>query len=273
MNQFGLVQAINRFRQRVVVAVTTAAHGRLDTGLGQSFAVLYGHVLRAPVTVMNQRIITLRLSVIQGLFQRVQNEVCPHGTALSPAHYPARVDVNDKGHVLPALPGRYIGEIRNPQLVGPIRLELPVNAVQRAWRFGIADGGAHNLATAHAPQAQAPHQSLDRAAGHGSAFAVHLVPDFVSTIDLHIGLPDTLDLQGQRDITLDACTTQLRVALTRCMTPVTRRGNLQDFANWLDPEGFTVLVYEILQDLSLRSSSYKDTPWWSTPRGQISVIE
>jgi hypothetical protein len=34
MNQFRLVQAVDRFSQRVIVAVATAADGRLDTRFG-----------------------------------------------------------------------------------------------------------------------------------------------------------------------------------------------------------------------------------------------
>lgn len=46
MNQFGLVQAVDRFSQRVIVAVATATDGRLDTRLGQTFAVSNADVLR-----------------------------------------------------------------------------------------------------------------------------------------------------------------------------------------------------------------------------------
>ncbi|CAB3797639.1 hypothetical protein LMG28690_04594 [Paraburkholderia caffeinilytica] len=36
MNQFGLVQAIDRFSQRIVVAVAAAADGWFDAGFGRS---------------------------------------------------------------------------------------------------------------------------------------------------------------------------------------------------------------------------------------------
>ena len=55
--------------------------------------------------MMDQRIVTLRLPVIQGLLQRIQNKVGLHGTALAPTHDPASVNVERVGHVLPALPG------------------------------------------------------------------------------------------------------------------------------------------------------------------------
>lgn len=45
MNQFRLVQAVDRFGQRIVVAVAPAADRRLDAGLGQPFAVANADIL------------------------------------------------------------------------------------------------------------------------------------------------------------------------------------------------------------------------------------
>ncbi|MGF6935466.1 hypothetical protein OKW41_004628 [Paraburkholderia sp. UCT70] len=45
MNQFGLVQAIDRFSQCIVVAVAAAADGWFDAGFGQSLAVSNADVL------------------------------------------------------------------------------------------------------------------------------------------------------------------------------------------------------------------------------------
>lgn len=98
-------------------------------------------------------------------------------------------------------------------------------------------------------------QPLEGAAGHCKAFSAHLVPDLVGALDLRIGLPGTLDLRRQGRIALCPCAAQCRVALTRCMTQVTRWGNLQDLADRLDPIAVAVLVDKVLQDLSLRSSS------------------
>jgi hypothetical protein len=104
-------------------------------------------------------------------------------------------------------------------------------------------------------QAQLTHQPLDRAARHGHTFAVELTPDFVSAVDLHVGLPHALDLRHQACIALRATRAQRRVALTGCMAPVRRRGDLQDATDRLDPELLAMLVDEGLQDLMRRSSS------------------
>jgi len=49
------------------------------------------------------------------------------------------------------------------------------------------------------------------------------------------------------------------------MTPISRRGNLQPLADRLDPVGIAMLVDEIPQDLSRRSSS----AWAKKRTGQL----
>ena len=92
--------------------------------------------------------VLIRLTVIQSLLQRVQNKVRSHGTADPPAHNPAGIHVDHKGHVLPALPGRDVREVRYPQLVGAISLELAIDPVQRTWRRCIRYRGTNDLASA-----------------------------------------------------------------------------------------------------------------------------
>lgn len=70
-NQLGLVQTVDGLGQGVVIAVTLAAHGRLDAGLGQSLGVADADVLRAPVGVADQASIAFGLPGVQGLLQRV----------------------------------------------------------------------------------------------------------------------------------------------------------------------------------------------------------
>ena len=99
------------------------------------------------------------------------------------------------------------------------------------------------------------HQTLDRAARHHDALAVHLQPDLVGSVDLPVGVPHALNVGLQTLVTLGACTAQLRVALPGCVAPVTRRGHLQRPADGLDPVVITVAVDVGLHDLSRRSSS------------------
>jgi hypothetical protein len=48
MDDFGLVEAVDRFGEGVVVAVADAADRGLDAGLGQAFGVFDRDVLAAP---------------------------------------------------------------------------------------------------------------------------------------------------------------------------------------------------------------------------------
>ena len=74
-------------------------------------------------------------------------------------------------------------------------------------------------------------------------------------IDLHVGLPDALDLGHQRLVASSASAALFRAATKGCVPSVSRRGNLQNLADRLNPVGVAVLVDEVPQDLSRRSSS------------------
>jgi hypothetical protein len=54
VDDFGLVEAVDRIGQRVVVAIADTTDGGLDARLGQAFGVLDGDVLAASVAVMNE---------------------------------------------------------------------------------------------------------------------------------------------------------------------------------------------------------------------------
>jgi hypothetical protein len=75
MNQFGLLQPVDRLGQRVVVAVAPAAHRQLDAGFGKAFGVPNRHVLRTAIRMMDQRVIALWPAGVQRLLQRIQHEV------------------------------------------------------------------------------------------------------------------------------------------------------------------------------------------------------
>src|SRR5471032_15261 len=255
MYQFCLVQTVDGLGQRIVVAVALTAHGRFNAGFRQAFTVADGDVLRAPVAVMNQCVVTLRLASVQRLFQGIQDEVGAHRTADAPGYDAPRKHINHKSHIDKALPGRDVGEVGHPELIGSLCLELTMDPVQRARCGSIGDGGLHDFAPHHTTQAGAAHQAFDGAAGGLDAFAAQLAPDLFCTINLHIGFPDALNLRGQNIVTLGARAAQSRIAPLRDVTPVAGRGDLQDFANRLDPIRLAVLVDERSHDLKRRSSS------------------
>src|SRR5471032_3130172 len=135
MYQFCLVQAVDGLGQRVIIAVALTAHRGLNAGLRQTLAVADGNVLRAPVAMMNQGVVTLGLAGVQRLLQGIKDEVGAHRTADTPAHDAPGKDINHKGHIDKALPSRDVGEIRHPELIGPLCFEL---AMTRSSGHGAA---------------------------------------------------------------------------------------------------------------------------------------
>jgi len=127
-----------------------------------------------------------------------------------------------------------------------MRFEHAAHPVQRARHLGVRDRGAHGLAAPHALQSEPAHQPFHRATRHRHPFAIHLLPDLVGAIDLHIGLPNLLDVGNQLLIALGTGWQQRRVALPGRMQAVTAGGDLQDLADRLDPEAVTMLIDKCL---------------------------
>jgi hypothetical protein len=194
--------------------------------------------------VVHQLAIALGAPRIQRLLQRVEHEVGLHGTADPPAHDATREHIDDEGDVHEALPSRHVGEVRHPQLVRSLGVEVPVDAVQRTRRLGVGHRRAHPLAATHPLQPEPPHQSLHRAACHRHAFAHELAPDLVGAVDLQVLVIHALHLRQQARVALGPRGQQRRTALARRAAPVRRWGNLQRAADRLDPEASAVLVDE-----------------------------
>ena len=91
------------------------------------------------------------------MLQRIQNEVRAHRAADPPTDNAPGVHINDKGHVLPTLPGRYVCEITDPQLIGALGFEVPVDLIEWTRPFRVGYGGAQRFATANATQTQSFH--------------------------------------------------------------------------------------------------------------------
>ena len=166
------------------------------------------------------------LAVVQRLLQGVEHEVGPHRAAHAPAHDAPGEHVDHERHVDEALPGRDVGEVADPQLVGPFGLELPIDPVQRARRLGVRHGGAHDLASHARPAGLArriSRSTVQRATVN--AFAAQLPPDLVGSVDLHVGLPDALEPAAQDCIALGprAAATPDRVDVPRGASSPTGR--------------------------------------------------
>ena len=110
MDQFCPVQTIDRFRQGVVSDVSFTAYRARNVDFVEMLAVAKGDVLGTLVGMVDQSCITLRLSCPQHLFWSIEHEVGVQGTAHPPAYDPTRKEIDHKGHIQPALPGREVGD-------------------------------------------------------------------------------------------------------------------------------------------------------------------
>jgi hypothetical protein len=136
------------------------------------------------------------------LLQGVEHEVCAHRRADLPADNASGEDVDDNRDIDEALAGGDVGEVGDPELIRPIRIQGPMDAVQWAWCGRVGRRGAHHLAASRTDQPLLAHQSLHSAACRGRVFAFQLPPDLANAVDLQIDPPDLLDLRHQRGITL-----------------------------------------------------------------------
>src|SRR4051794_6185287 len=107
-DHLGLEQAIDRLGKRVVVAVTDAADGGLDTSFEQPLCVPNRNVLATPVAVMNEAALHWS-AVVQRLLQSIEDKVGMRRPRNAPADDAAGENIDDEGHVHEALPGRDIG--------------------------------------------------------------------------------------------------------------------------------------------------------------------
>ncbi len=154
MDHLGLEQAVDRLGEGIVIGVAHAADRGLDAGLGEPVRVAQREVLRSPIRVVHEPVIPDGTALVQGLLQGVQHEARVSGSRHPPADDPPGKGVDHECHVDEARPGRDVGEVADPQRVGPRRPELAVDMVQRADGRRVGDGGANLSAPHHDPVAR-----------------------------------------------------------------------------------------------------------------------
>ena len=104
MDHFSLVRPMDGFGEGMVVGVPHAAHCGFDPRSGQTLGMADRHVLRSPITVVNQAVGAERPPGIQRLLQRIQYEVGPGRAGRLPADERASEDIDHDGYVDEALP-------------------------------------------------------------------------------------------------------------------------------------------------------------------------
>ncbi len=165
LDQLGLERAFERLGDGAVGAVADRADRCRDASVGEAVALADRGVLAASVAVMNH-VAAGQITPPDRHLQGVEDEVGAEVVGDLPADDGSAVDVEDEGDVHPSLPGRGVGDVGQPQLVGPGRHEAAIDQIRRAKRAVVGRGGEapsrnQRVPTADDKPAAAAASSLD----------------------------------------------------------------------------------------------------------------
>ena len=122
--------------------------------------------------------------------ERGDGEFGTHVPTHSPANHLAGEQVEDHGQVEPALAGRNVGDIRQPDLIGPVCDNILLEQVCRHRQAMLAVGCAHAIAArGPSPEAVLAHDPFDPLAADGLALGAQFGVDArrsVSFLVLHM---------------------------------------------------------------------------------------
>jgi hypothetical protein len=144
---------------------------------------------------------------------------------------------------MPDPSGRDVGDVGDPQGVGPAGGEVPIDQVRGTHRVGIGDGREHLLPSPrHALDAQLAHQTGGLVAADLMTGASCGEPQLVGAVDLAVRDPQR---QQDRHPHRIAYRPRRRRGLTALGRVVGARSHLQYTADGLDSELVTVGVDEL----------------------------
>ena len=167
-------------------------------GVGQAVGIAHRQVLRAAVAVMHQVTHLRAAALVNGLFERIEDEVGAQRGRDTPADDATRKDVDDERDVDEAAPGRDVREVRDPELIRTGRGESPLDQIRgpRGADIGLRRDRPRPPAD-RATQPQVSHQTLHGAARHAAALTPQLLPDLPRPIDLLVVVPHALNRGAQ----------------------------------------------------------------------------
>lgn len=115
VDDLGFEQTDDRLGQRVIIAVTRTADGRLQPGVSEAFGVFDRHILAAAIRMVDE--LSNEPARMDHLFERIQNKLCVLRCRCLPADDAVREGVDDKDNINEPTPGRHKREVGHPQLV------------------------------------------------------------------------------------------------------------------------------------------------------------
>ena len=105
-DHLGLVEAVDRLGQGVVIGIADAADRRFDASVGETLGVLDSDILRPAIGMMNETAAFGRSAVVERLLQGIQDKAGVCGARYPPANDPPGKGFDDEGHIDEALPRR-----------------------------------------------------------------------------------------------------------------------------------------------------------------------
>ena len=177
----GLQRREEALHRRVVPDVAGSAHRAGDAVVGHQPLELLAGVLAALIRVVQQGI---RLAASPDRHdQRVGDELRRHAGAHRPADHPAREQIDDGGHIEPALRGPDVGEVGNPLPVGSRCFEAAVEHIgSDGGRLPLTQIGRQAPPSRTRSESLQPHQSLDPVQSAGYPLGEQIVPHPPGTI-------------------------------------------------------------------------------------------
>jgi transposase-like protein len=118
-----------------------------------------------------------------GHLQGVQDQLGAHAGGRPPAHDQPREHVDDERDVDRARPAGHIGEVADPQLVGPGGDEPPLDQIRSTVRDRVRDRGPVGLTPHNPGDAKGPHQPGHPVPPDRHAFTLELPPGLAGTVD------------------------------------------------------------------------------------------
>src|SRR6266404_596051 len=183
---------------RVVVGIADRSHRGHDAGLPAALAEGVAGVLTATIRVMDHG---LRPALRDRHVQRRQNQLGAQMRLHRPAYNAARIHIEYHRQIQKSGPRWNVGDVRYPQSIGSIGVELPIDEVSRTLRTRIGlrrDDIAAQRCTAKPGRS---HQSCHTLAAHANAVVIsELGVDVRRAVDASGAPVDRLDLPGQRQV-------------------------------------------------------------------------
>lgn len=99
MNDFSLVETVDRFGEGVVVTVADASDRRLNASFCQPLGVANRHVLNASIGVMHEATAMSGTPIMKCLLKGIADKASMRRPARPPSTDATSKDVDDKGHV------------------------------------------------------------------------------------------------------------------------------------------------------------------------------